>query len=67
MRVLMAQNKFFRLSQITGRMQKILQSHIGKLSWVKAEISSGFDPATVKFDNPKKRWRIAFEDPMGQI
>ncbi len=32
---------YFNLSQITGRIQQILQPHIGKLFWVKAEISSG--------------------------
>jgi exodeoxyribonuclease VII large subunit len=37
----MAQTKFFSLSQITGRIQEVLQPHIGKLFWVKAEISSG--------------------------
>lgn len=33
--------KFFNLSAITNRIQEILQPHIGKLFWVKAEISSG--------------------------
>ena len=37
----MNQPKFFNLSDITGRIQKTLQPHIGKLFWVKAEISSG--------------------------
>ena len=32
---------FFSLSAITNRLQQILQPHIGKLFWVKAEISSG--------------------------
>ncbi|MBI9086328.1 MAG: exodeoxyribonuclease VII large subunit [Desulfobacterales bacterium] len=32
--------RFFSLSDITGRIQAILQPHIGKLFWVKAEISS---------------------------
>ena len=34
-------NRFFTLSDITNRVQAILQPHIGKLFWVKAEISSG--------------------------
>jgi uncharacterized protein YheU (UPF0270 family) len=34
-------NKFFNLSDITPRIQEILQPHIGKQFWVKAEISSG--------------------------
>ena len=33
--------KFFTLSTITNRIQEILQPHIGKPFWVKAEISSG--------------------------
>jgi len=32
---------FFNLSAITNRVQQILQPYIGKLFWVKAEISSG--------------------------
>lgn len=35
------QRKFFKLSEITNRLQKILQPAIGKLFWVKGEISSG--------------------------
>jgi exodeoxyribonuclease VII large subunit len=35
------QRKFFSLSAITGRIQDILQPHMGKPFWVKAEISSG--------------------------
>lgn len=34
-------NRFFNLSDITDRIQQILQPHIGKPFWVKAEISSG--------------------------
>jgi exodeoxyribonuclease VII large subunit len=37
----MTNNKFFNLSAITKRIQEILQPHIGKLFWIKAEISSG--------------------------
>jgi len=37
----MNQPKFFNLSDITRRIQNILQPHIGKLFWIKAEISSG--------------------------
>ena len=37
----MNQTKFYNLSTITKRIQEILQPHIGKLFWVKAEISSG--------------------------
>jgi len=33
--------RFFNLSDITSRVQQILQPHIGKQFWVKAEISSG--------------------------
>lgn len=33
--------RFFNLSHITSRIQQILQPHVGKLFWVKAEISSG--------------------------
>ena len=33
--------RFFNLSDITARIQAILQPHIGKSFWVKAEISSG--------------------------
>jgi len=33
--------RFFSLSGITARIQAILQPHIGKQFWVKAEISSG--------------------------
>ena len=33
--------RFFNLSDITARIQAILQPHIGKLFWIKAEISSG--------------------------
>lgn len=37
-----ADNKrFYPLSAITNRIQAILQPHIGKLFWVKAEVSSG--------------------------
>ena len=35
------QKRFFNLSDITKRIQAILQPHIGKSFWVKAEISSG--------------------------
>ena len=34
-------HKFFSLSAITSRIQEILQPHIGKSFWLKAEISSG--------------------------
>ena len=37
----MEQRCFFSLSAITSRIQQILQPAIGKLFWVKAEISSG--------------------------
>ena len=37
----MNERTFFSLSAITNRLQQILQPHIGKLFWVKAEISSG--------------------------
>jgi len=37
----MDNNRFFSLSDITNRIQQILQPHIGKNFWVKAEISSG--------------------------
>jgi exodeoxyribonuclease VII large subunit len=37
----MNERTFFNLSAITGRIQEILQPYIGKLFWVKAEISSG--------------------------
>jgi exodeoxyribonuclease VII large subunit len=37
----MNERTFFNLSAITGRIQEILQPSIGKLFWVKAEISSG--------------------------
>jgi exodeoxyribonuclease VII large subunit len=37
----MNQPRFFNLSDITGRIQAILQPHISKRFWVKAEISSG--------------------------
>ncbi len=37
----MSERTFFSLSTITGRIQEILQPYIGKLFWVKAEISSG--------------------------
>ena len=33
--------RFYSLSAITNRIQEILQPHIGKLFWVKAEVSSG--------------------------
>ena len=33
--------RFFTLLDITSRVQQILQPHIGKLFWVKAELSSG--------------------------
>ena len=33
--------RFYPLSAITNRIQEILQPHIGKLFWVKAEVSSG--------------------------
>jgi exodeoxyribonuclease VII large subunit len=33
--------RFFNLSDITSRVQQILQPHVGKTFWVKAEISSG--------------------------
>lgn len=35
------QTKFFTLSDITSRIQQILQPHLGKNFWIKAEISSG--------------------------
>jgi len=38
---LMNERTFFGLSAITNRVQEILQPYIGKLFWVKAEISSG--------------------------
>jgi exodeoxyribonuclease VII large subunit len=34
-------NRFFNLSDITSRVQAILQPHMGKHFWVKAEIASG--------------------------
>lgn len=37
----MDNNRFFNLSDITNRIQQILQPHIGKNFWVRAEISSG--------------------------
>ena len=37
----MGTSKFHTLLNITTRIQEILQPHIGKLFWVKAEISSG--------------------------
>ena len=37
----MNERTFFNLSAITNRIQEILQPYIGKLFWVKAEISSG--------------------------
>ena len=37
----MNERNFFSLSAITNRLQQILQPYIGKLFWVKAEISSG--------------------------
>jgi exonuclease VII large subunit len=37
----MNERTFFSLSAITGRIQDILQPYVGKLFWVKAEISSG--------------------------
>jgi|GEM_PF-2721936 len=37
----MPEKTFFSLSSITKRIQDILEPHIGKLFWVKAEISSG--------------------------
>ena len=37
----MNNNRFFTLSDITNRVQAVLQPYIGKLFWVKAEISSG--------------------------
>jgi len=37
----MNERAFFNLSAITGRIQQILQPYVGKLFWVKAEISSG--------------------------
>jgi len=37
----MDNNRFFNLSDITNRIQQILQPHIGKNFWIKAEISSG--------------------------
>ena len=37
----MNERTFFTLSAITNRIQQILQPSIGKLFWVKAEISSG--------------------------
>jgi exodeoxyribonuclease VII large subunit len=37
----MNERTFFSLSAITNRVQQILQPYIGKLFWVKAEISSG--------------------------
>jgi exodeoxyribonuclease VII large subunit len=33
--------RFFSLSEVTGRISSILQPHIGRPFWVKAEISSG--------------------------
>ncbi|WP_319405782.1 hypothetical protein [uncultured Desulfosarcina sp.] len=43
--------RFFSLSDITTRVQQILQPHIGKLFWVKAEISSGREKTSHKFFN----------------
>ena len=37
----MNERTFFSLSAITNRVQEIFQPYIGKLFWVKAEISSG--------------------------
>ena len=37
----MNERTFFSLSAITNRVQYILQPYIGKLFWVKTEISSG--------------------------
>ena len=36
-----SKNRLFNLSEITSRIQEILQPHIGKQFWVKVEISSG--------------------------
>jgi exodeoxyribonuclease VII large subunit len=33
--------KFFSLAEVTARIEAILQPHIGRLFWVKAEVSSG--------------------------
>jgi len=37
----MPENRFYPLSAITKRIQEILQPHMGKRFWVRAEISSG--------------------------
>lgn len=37
----MPETRFFTLSAITNRIQEILQPAIGKMFWVKGEISSG--------------------------
>jgi len=38
---IMNKRKFFKLSDITNRLQQILQPAIGKFFWVRAIISSG--------------------------
>lgn len=38
--------------------------HESYLTWVGGSFDPGeFDPAAVEFDNPKKRWKIAFQEP----
>lgn len=39
------------------------EEHDSILEWLGGEFDpERFDPATVKFDDPKKRWRLAFEE-----
>lgn len=40
------------------------EEHESTLEWVGGSFDpEEFDPAAVKFDNPKKRWKIAFQEP----
>ena len=39
------------------------EQHEEMMEWVGEEFDSEkFDPGLVTFDNPKKRWKIAFEE-----
>lgn len=40
------------------------EEHAEYLEWVGGHFDpDAFDPATVEFDDPKERWRIAFQEP----
>lgn len=59
--VLRAQRACLRLSPLVAIADPDHEEHEQMLEWVGGEFDAeSVDPATVRFDDPKRRWRKAF-------